>query len=193
MRQVHCLLSLLSAALVLGSAEAAPACWTPVPEQSAITFSVDQAGAPLQGSFKSYSAEVCLDPKDVAKGSIRVDVETASADTEVPELDEALKDPDFFDVAHWPKASFVSESMKATGAGQYSVTGKLTIRDVTREVTVPFAWAPTADGKSAKLTAHISIQRLDYKVGTGQWADPKWVGNQVDLGFSVAFKPAAAK
>jgi len=191
MRQPHLLL--LPAALVLGSSQAAPACWAPVPEQSAITFSVDQAGAPLQGSFKSYSAEVCLDPKDAAKSSIRVDVQTASADTEVPELDEALKDSDFFDVAHWPKASFVSESMKETGQGQYSVTGKLTIRDVTREVTVPFAWVPAVDGKSAKLTAHISIRRLDYKVGTGQWADPKWVGNQVDLGFSVAFKPAAAK
>ncbi|HEV2333116.1 MAG TPA: YceI family protein [Gammaproteobacteria bacterium] len=189
MRHVRRLLLLLPAALALGSAEAAPACWAPVPEQSAITFSVDQAGAPLQGSFKSYSAEVCLDPKDASQGSIRVDVQTASADTEVPELDDALKDSDFFDVAHWPKASFVSESMKQTGAGQYSVTGKLTIRDVTREVTVPFAWV--VDGKSAKLTAHISIQRLDYKVGTGQWADPKWVGNQVDLGFSVAFKPVA--
>lgn len=191
MRQVR--LPLLLAALVLGSAQAAPACWAPVPEQSAITFSVDQAGAPLQGSFKSYSAKVCIDPKDAGKGSIRVDVQTASADTEVPELDDALKDSDFFDVAHWPQASFVSESMKQVGVGQYSVTGKLTIRDVTREVTVPFAWAPGADGKSARLIAHISIQRLDYKVGTGQWADPKWVGNQVDLSFSVAFKPAAAK
>lgn len=184
---------LLLATLAMGSAQAAPACWTPIPERSAITFSVDQAGAPLQGSFKSYSAEVCMDPKDVAKGSVQVDVQTASADTEVPELDDALKDSDFFDVAHWPKASFVSESMKQTGAGQYSVTGKLTIRDVSREVTVPFTWVPAVDGKSAKLKAHISIQRLDYKVGTGQWADPKWVGNQVALDFDVAFKPAAAK
>ncbi|HET7176918.1 MAG TPA: YceI family protein [Gammaproteobacteria bacterium] len=191
MRHVRRPLWLLPAVLVLGSAEAAPACWAPVPEQSAITFSVDQAGAPLQGSFKSYGAVVCLDPQDASQGSIRVDVQTASADTEVPELDDALKDSDFFDVTHWPQASFVSESMKETGAGQYSVTGKLTIRDVTREVTVPFTWMPAADGKTAKLTAHISIQRLDYKVGTGQWADPKWVGNQVDLGFSVVFKPAA--
>lgn len=191
MRHVRRLLLLLPAALVLGSAEAAPACWAPVPEQSAITFSVDQAGAPLQGSFKSYGAVVCLDPQDASQGSIRVDVQTASADTEVPELDDALKDSDFFDVTHWPQASFVSESMKETGAGQYSVTGKLTIRDVTRKVTVPFAWSPAADGKTAKLTAHISIQRLDYKVGTGQWADPKWVGNQVDLGFSVVFRPTA--
>ena len=189
MRQTRLLF--LPAVLVLGSVQAAPACWTPVPEQSTITFSVDQAGAPLQGSFKAYSAEVCIDPKDAAMGSVHVEVQTASADTEVPELDDALKDSDFFDVAHWPKASFVSESMKETAQGQYSVTGKLTIRDVTREVSVPFGWRPSADGKNARLTAHIIIQRLDYKVGTGQWADPKWVGNQVDLNFSVAFKQAA--
>ena len=175
-----------------GAAEAAPGCWVPVPEQSAITFSVDQAGAPLDGTFKAYTASVCIDPKDAAKGSMQVDVQTASANTQLPELDDALKDSDFFDVAHWPKATFTSESMKQIGPGQFTVTGKLTIRDVTREVTVPFGWQPAADGKSAKLTGKFSIQRLDYKVGTGQWADPKWVGNKVDLGFAVAFKPAPA-
>ena len=179
--------------LSLAGPARAAACWTPVPEQSAITFSVDQAGAPLQGSFKSYTASVCFDPRDAGKGSVQVDVQTASADTQVPELDDALKDSDFFDVARWPKATFSSESMKATGPGQYAVTGKLTIRDVTREVTVPFSWQPAADGKSARLTAKVSILRLDYKVGTGQWADPKWVGNKVDLGFTVTFKPAPGK
>lgn len=179
---------LLSAMLAVNTAQAAPGCWVPVPEQSAITFSVDQAGAPLQGVFKSYTASLCLDP--AGKGnSMRVDVDTGSADTEVPELDDALKDEDFFDVAKWPKATFQSESMLPLGPGQYVVTGKLTVRDVTREIKVPFTWAAAVDGKSAKLVAHMSIQRLDYKVGQGQWADPKWVGNQVDLTFTVVFKP----
>ena len=178
----------LPAVLLTGAAQAAPSCWIPVPEQSAIGFSVNQAGAPLQGVFKSYTASLCLDP--AGKGNMRVDVDTASADTEVPELDDALKDEDFFDVARWPKATFQSESMQSMGPGQYAVIGKLTIRDVTREIRVPFTWQPAADGKSAKLTAHMSIQRLDYKVGQGQWADPKWVGNQVDLDFTVVFKPA---
>ena len=183
--------ALLPAWLAAGAATAAPACWAPVPKQSIISFSVDQGGAPLEGKFNSYTATLCLDA--TGKGSsMRVDVDTASADTEVPELDDALKDEDFFDVAHWPKASFVSESLKQTGSGQYAVTGKLTIRDVTREVTVPFTWALAPDGKSAKLTAHFGIQRLDYKVGTGQWSDPKWVGNQVALDFAVLFKPAPA-
>lgn len=191
MRYIHALL--LSAAFLSSAAQAAPSCWTPVPEQSAITFSVNQAGAPLQGVFKSYTANLCLDT--AGKGSMRVDVDTGSADTEVPELDDALKDEDFFDVAKWPKATFQSESMQQMGPGEYAVTGKLTIRDVTREVKVPFTWALAADGKTAKLTAHLSIQRLDYKVGQGQWADPKWVGNQVDLSFMVVFKsaPAGAK
>lgn len=182
---------LLPIALAASAIHAAPACWVPVLEQSSIGFSVDQAGAPLLGTFKSYTASLCLDAAG-GKSSLRVDVDTASADTEVPELDDALKDEDFFDVKRWPKATFQSESMKQTGSGQYSVTGKLTVRDVTREITVPFVWAAAADGKSAKLTAKFSILRLDYRVGQGQWADPKWVGNQVDLAFAVAFKPAPA-
>ena len=184
---------LLPMLLAAGAVHAASGCWVAEPRQSSITFTVDQAGAPLQGVFKAYSAEVCMDPQDAAKGSVRVEVLTASADTEVPELDAALKDAEFFDVARWPKASFVSESMKQTGPGQYSVTGRLTIRDVSREVTVPFAWAAAADGKSARLTAHISILRLDYQVGTGQWADTKWVGNKVDLDFAAVLLPRPAK
>lgn len=183
----------LPAVLMVGTAQAAPACWTPVPEKSSITFSVDQAGAPLDGVFKSYTAKVCVDPKDAATGSVQVNVLTASADTEVPELDDALKDADFFDVARWPSASFVSESMRQTGPGQYSVTGKLTIRDVSRDVVVPFDWQTVGDGKTAKLTAHFSILRLDYQVGTGQWADPKWVGNKVDVALAVTLRPASGK
>ena len=186
-------IALLPAVLAVSSVQAAPSCWLPAPARSAITFSVDQGGAPLQGVFKSYTASVCLDPKDMTKSSLRVDVSTGSADTEVPELDEALKDDDFFAVSRWPKATFVSDAVKPMGPGQYAVTGKLTIRDVTREITVPFVWQPAADGKSAKLTAQTKIARLDYKVGTGQWADPKWVGNQVELGFMVVFTPASAK
>ena len=77
MRYVPALL--LSSIFLATAVQAAPVCWTPVPERSAITFSVDQAGAPLQGIFKAYTASLCFDG---AGGSMRVDVDTASADTE---------------------------------------------------------------------------------------------------------------
>jgi polyisoprenoid-binding protein YceI len=166
-------------------------CWTPVPENSKIAFNVTQAGAALQGTFAKYAGSVCIDRADASKDHMRVEVDTASVDTELPELDEALRGSDFFEVTRWPRATFESESVKPLGSGRYQVTGKLTIRDVTRSISVPFTWTPANDGKSAKLEGQLSLQRLDYQIGQGQWADTKWVGDQVDLSFSVAFKPVA--
>ena len=178
---------LLLGLLCLSTAQAD--CWKPVPGPKSLTFVGDQAGAPFPGEFKSYTAAFCLDPKDASKDRLQVQVDLKSVDTGLPEMDAALQNDDFFDVAHWPQAKFVSDSVKQTGAGQYLVTGKLTIRDVTKIVSVPFSWAPAADGKHAKLSAKYALQRLDYGVGKGQWADPQWVGPTVQVAFAIDFVP----
>ena len=172
------------------SGSASAACWASTPAPRSVVFTGSQSGAPFPGEFKSYGAFLCLDDKDPAKNTLRVEVDTSSVSTELPEMDEGLQDEDFFDSAHFRQARFQSDSLTATGAGHYSVTGKLTIRDVTRTVTVPFAWTQEADGKHARLEGVFTLQRLDYHVGQGQWADTTWVGNRVDLAFAVNFVPA---
>ncbi|MGE5624069.1 MAG: YceI family protein [Bacillota bacterium] len=180
------LLFLLFAA---GTAEAD--CWKPVPGPKSVNFKGDQAGAPFPGEFKSYTGLLCLDAKDPSKNRLEVQVDMKSVSTDLPEMDEALQNGDFFDVAHFPQAKFESDSLKPSGPGQYQVTGRLTLRGVTKAVSVPFAWTPAADGKSARLTAKFILQRLDYGIGRGQWADTQWVGNPVDLSFAITFAPAS--
>jgi polyisoprenoid-binding protein YceI len=174
----------------LHSGDAAADCWKSVPTPGSLTFSATQSGAAMPGEFKSYAGSLCLDAADASKDKLLVQVDTASASTQLPELDEALRGADFFDTAHWPQAKFESDSIKMTAAGYYTVIGRLTVRDVTRSVTVPFTWVPATDGKHAKLQAALTIQRLDYRVGQGQWADTQWVGNPVVLTFTVDFVPA---
>lgn len=180
--------ALLLAVLGLGSSAAYGDCWQPVAEASKLSFTASQAGAPLQGTFHHYDARLCL---DAGGGSLKVSVQTGSVDTELPELDEALRGADFFDVAKWPAATFQSESLKSLGAGHYQLNGKLTIRDQSRDVSLPFTWTPAADGKSAKLEGQFSLKRLDYKIGQGQWTDTSWVGDKVEMAFAIVFKPAA--
>jgi polyisoprenoid-binding protein YceI len=165
------------------------ACWIPVPAAGKISFQVSQAGAPLQGTFSKYDGQICLDPDNVAASRIQVHVATASVDTQLPELDEALRGDDFFAVSRWPQATFVSDSVRSLGQNRYEVKGKLTLRDVTRSIDVPFTFDQVAGG-NARLTGKLSIQRLDYHIGLGQWADTRWVGNSVDVSFSVTLKPA---
>lgn len=169
---------------------AAASCWVPVPALSRIVFSTTQAGAPFQGTFHDYSGLVCMDAG--GDSHIRVSVNTASVDTQLPELDTALRGPDFFDIRRWPQALFESEAVRPMGQGRYRVTGKLTLRDVTHEVSVPFTFTPMTDG-NARLEGRLSLERLDYHIGLGQWADTRWVGNQVELTFSIVVKPAAGK
>lgn len=181
---------LLLLATLLAAAEARADCWKPVPEAKSLQFTGSQAGVPFPGEFKSYTALLCLDAKDPSKDRLEVEVDVDSVSTGLPEMDEAMRGADFFDTAHFPKAKFESDSLKPAGAEQYQVSGRLTVRDVTRSVSVPFSWAPAADGKHARLTARLTLHRLDYHVGQGQWADTEWVGNPVDLAFSLTFVPA---
>ena len=172
------------------SGAASAGCWVPVPSPKGVVFTGSQAGAPFPGEFKSYSGLLCLDGQDATKDTLKVEVDTASVSTDLPEMDEALQNGDFFDTAHYRHASFESDSLKPDGPGRYSVTGRLTIRDVTRTVTVPFTWTPAADGKHARLQAVFSLKRLDYHVGQGEWADTQWAGDTVELRFSLDFVPA---
>jgi|SRR5215469_2781931 len=177
--------------LLLFAATAAYAdCWKPVPAPKSLAFTGDQAGASFPGEFKSYTGLLCLDPKDASKNRLEVQVDMKSVSTGLPEMDEALQNEDFFDAARFPTAKFQSDSIKPLGPGRYQVSGRLSLRDVTKSVNVPFDWTPAADGKSARLTAKFGLQRLDYGIGRGQWADTQWVGNPVDLAFSINFVPA---
>jgi polyisoprenoid-binding protein YceI len=172
------------------SASASAGCWKPQPTPKSLTFIASQGGAPFPGEFKSYTASLCLDDKDPAKGKLTVDVDLNSADTGMDEMDAALKGDDFFDTAKYPKGSFVSDSMKLVSPGHYEVTGKLSLKGVTKTISVPFTWTPSKDGKQAKLDAKTSLNRRDYGIGKGQWDDPQYVGLAVDVVFAISFMPA---
>ena len=184
-----CISLILGNVLISTSPLAAADCWTPVPAADSIVFNTTQAGAPFQGEFTKFAGRVCLNQPRAQNDYIRVSVQTASVDTGLPELDEALRGPDFFEVSRWPQASFVSTSIRALDAGHYEVTGKLTLRDVTHEIRVPFGFTPVAGG-GARLQGTLDFKRLDYDIGLGQWKDTRWVGNEVDVKFSVTLVPA---
>ncbi|HET7921282.1 MAG TPA: YceI family protein [Gammaproteobacteria bacterium] len=172
---------------LLFTAPAYAGCWAPLQQDGSIRFSISQAGAPLNGTFGAYDGLICITPGDDKADRIEVRITMASVDTRLPELDTALRGADFFDVARWPQGLFKSESVRALGGNRYEVRGQLTLRDVTRDITVPFTFTPDA-GQGAQLEGKLVIQRLDYHIGLGQWSDTRWVGNQVDITFSVSLR-----
>ena len=179
---MRAILCAVVAAAACAALPVAAECWKPVPGDGEVAFTAKQAGAAFRGRFTSFAGEVCLGEQN----RIRVAVRTASADTRLPELDEALRGPEFFDARRWPQATFESDAVKGLGDGRYEVSGRLTIRDVTREVTVPFMLRPEAGASRARLEARLTLLRLDYGVGTGQWADTRWLHDAVELDIALA-------
>ena len=175
----------LAAALLVATAAQAATQWTADPARSKLVFTGTITGGPFDGTFQRFQPEIAFDPADLAGSRFRVTVETGTADTRDGDRDAVLKGPEFFAVERWPKATFEASKFTAAGPGRYSAQGKLTLRDVTREVTLTFTFRPAADGRTATLAGGTSVQRLDFGVGQGEWRDTTMVGNEVKISFDL--------
>ncbi len=166
------------------AAEPMPATAKLVPEKSQIAFVSKQMGVPVEGSFKRFDAQVAFDPKKPEAGSVVLQIDTASAGFGIPMSDAELPKPTWFDTAHFPQASFRSSAIKALGEGRFEMAGKLTIKGVSKVVTVPVS-ITSSGGAYSVATGTLTIQRLDYKVGDGEWTDTSVVGNEVQVRFKL--------
>jgi polyisoprenoid-binding protein YceI len=175
----------LASLLLAAPAQAAPT-WT-IEDGSAIRFTASQEGAPVDGSFGDFTAEILFDPDDLAASRVTVGIDTASVATGHKDRDTALRSSSFFDVARWPSATFVSERLSHEGGDRYEARGRLTIRDVTREVILPFRLSIQEDDGRARAAAQgeLTISRLDYGVGQGEWASTGTVGEEVVIHLEI--------
>jgi len=182
-------------ALALLAVAAGPAwsatAWTTDAATSTLRFVATQAGGEFEGEFKRFTPAITFAPEDLAHSRFTVAIDTSSAETGQTERDNTLKGKDFFAATQYPAARFETLSFRATSAGSFEATGKLTLRNVTREVRLPFSFKPAPDGRSAVLTGGTTVQRLDYGVGQGEWSDTQWVGNDVRIRFELHLKMAA--
>jgi polyisoprenoid-binding protein YceI len=104
---------------------------------SKIAFSVrHMVFAKVRGTFTKWSADLTLDPTDVAHSAVNVTIEAASIDTGEAQRDGHLKAPDFLDAEKYPAITFASRKIEKAGAGKYKVTGDLTIHGTTREAAL---------------------------------------------------------
>lgn len=177
-------------ALVTGSAWSATA-WTTDAAASKLTFVATQAGGEFEGRFKRFAPAIVFDPVDLANSRFAVEIDTTTAATGETDRDNILKGQEFFAVAQWPAARFETGAFRSVGPGSFEATGRLTLRNVTRDVRLRFTFKPGADGRTAVLAGGTTVQRLDYGVGQGEWTDTQWVGNEVRIRFELHLKNTA--
>jgi polyisoprenoid-binding protein YceI len=126
------------------------------------------------GVFKDYDGIVKFDPNDLAGSKIEVTVKAASIDTRNDQRDGHLKSPDFLDVEKFPTISFATKSIAKEG-DKYNLTGDLTIKGVTKEITVPAEISGPVNspfgGTVLGIVSTFKINRQDYGVNFNKTMD----------------------
>jgi polyisoprenoid-binding protein YceI len=140
------------------------------PQNSTIEFIGSKVTGKHNGSFGEFSGQV--DYAGTPENSrVNITIKTASINTDTPDLTKHLKTADFFDVAKFPEASFVSTAIKAGGenGASHTVTGNLTMHGVTKAITFPATINVTPD--AATVESSFSINRKDFGINYAGAAD----------------------
>ncbi|MBX3725439.1 MAG: cytochrome b/b6 domain-containing protein [Xanthomonadales bacterium] len=180
--------ALLPALLVSGTARAQAPSWVPEGE-AVLAFRGSYQGEAFEGRFARFTPQVRFDPDDLAGSGIEVDIELASAATGIEDYDGTMQSAEFFDSARFPRARFVAGNLRTEGEG-YLADAELTLRDRTVPLAFPFVFE--IDGERAVLTAKVTLKRLDFGVGTGEWADTALIANEVEVRVELPLRRAPA-
>src|SRR6185369_6899469 len=140
------------------------------PQNSKIEFIGSKVTGHHNGSFGEFSGQVDY-AGSPENSHVNIAIKTDSITTDTPDLTKHLKTADFFDVAKYPEATFVSTAIKAGGenGASHTVTGNLTLHGVTKAVTFPATISVTADVASVDST--FTINRKDFGINYAGQAD----------------------
>ena len=182
-------------------AGAATSTWQIDPQHSSAQFAVRHLGlSTVRGAFSKLSGTMVRDDQDITNSSVEVTIDVNTVDTREPDRDKDLRSERFFDVAHFPTMTFKSKKVEQVAPGKLRVTGELTIRGTTKEVTldVDGPTAPVKDpwgNQRLAATATTKINRQDYGVKWNAKLDNGGVvvGDEVNITLDVEMiqKPAA--
>jgi polyisoprenoid-binding protein YceI len=179
-------MTLFRFALLSAMALAAPtlaADWVVQTDKSHLGFSGVQTGAPFKGSFGKWTAEIGFDPAHPEAGHAKVTIDLASAHTGDTQRDAALAQSDWFDIKHFPWATFEASGFTPKGGDAYEAAGRLNIRGVAKDVALPFTLAVAGDSAMAK--GHLTLVRTAFGVGQGPWTSGEWVALEVGVDFNL--------
>ena len=131
------------------------------PQNSKIEFMASKVTGSHNGSFGDFSGEVNFNGTP-EQSHVNITIKSDSITTDTPDLTKHLKTADFFDVAKYPEATFVSTAIKAGGenGASHTVTGNLTMHGVTKSVTFPATITVTPDVATVEST--FAINRKDF-------------------------------
>ncbi len=174
-----------------------PLDWNVDARHTEINFSVRHFFTPVTGSFGDYEIDLDFDPEYPEKSSVRVKVAVASIDTGNEKRDNHLRSADWFDAEKYAYMTFESSSVKRVAKNRFLANGTLSIKDAKRQIELPITLLGVQEipeqmremlggvGRVASFQADAQLDRRDFGVGVGSWAETVIVGAGVDITIVV--------
>lgn len=177
---------------------------TPIPAELSGDYTIDPAHSrvgfvarhamvtKVRGSFNEFTGSGHFDADDPAKSSLELTVKADSIDTRNPDRDAHLRSNDFFDMEQYPEIRFVSTKVERTGDQEFEVTGDLTVKGVTKPVTVEFEYDGAATDPFGNhrigFEGRATVNRKDWGVNwnAALEAGGVLVSDKITLEFDVS-------
>ena len=154
---------------------------------STLVFASKYDGEVFTGKFAGFTTTMSFDPARLATSKLGVVFPLTGASTGNGDRDSTLASADFFNIAKFAQARYTATKFRALGGNQYAADGNLSLRGVSKPVVLTFTWTP---GAQPVLAGKATVKRLDFGVGTGDWADTGSIPNEVAVSTKVVLKPA---
>jgi polyisoprenoid-binding protein YceI len=135
---------------------------------SEVSFQLRHLVTQVRGNFNDYEGTINLDPANLEKSSVDFRIKAASIDTNNADRDKHLRGEDFFFVEKHPDITFKSKSIKKADKDTYNVAGTLTMRGVSKEVTLPVTYLGSVKdpwgNQKAGFATEVTLNRKDYGI-----------------------------
>ncbi|MEJ2384751.1 MAG: YceI family protein [Xanthomonadales bacterium] len=186
MRAIGALLMILAASAPLAGTASPESI---VSEKGEVRFTARYEGQPLDGVFRRFRVEMPVEPATGEPGGLRVVIATGSADMNDADVNQELRTTIFFDADRFPDAVFTSDTISRAPDGTYSAAGAIEVKGATYPLSVPFRLRDT--GGARELTGEVSVSRLAWRIGLGEWAQTDLIADEVVVRFRVEFTGAS--
>lgn len=150
-------------------------------EETAITFNIKNFGLKVEGSFSRLDGNIIFDEYRPTSSSFDVRLPANSINTNNKARDKHLRSEDYFEVDKYPFIIFKSNTI-VKSENKYEVKGKLTIKNTTKDVSIPFTYK-NVEGVS-EFTGQLKLDRRDYGVGKSSWV----LSDEVNIQLKVITK-----
>lgn len=174
----------------------APERWNVDVPHTQVTFTTSHFFTPVRGSFEGYQVDLFYDDEDPANSSVEVRIDVTSIDTGNEKRDNHLRSPDWFEAETYPEIVFRSTSVRQVAEDQLLARGELTMKGTTREIELPIRVLGAQElpppmqeamgvSEIAAFQAGTTIDRREWGIGVGSWAQTLVVGADVDISVTL--------